>query len=123
MHEAAGLTPVASATRAAPGVTVTSQLRLGPVRISAPCQVVWADDDPDAGQAGFGYGTLPGHPESGEEAFVLTRGADDVVWLTVRAFSRPATLLTRLGGPVGRLLQRRVTTQYANALRGLATGR
>jgi uncharacterized protein (UPF0548 family) len=57
---------------------------------------------------------------SGDAGF--RAAADDVVWLTVRAFTRPATLLTRLGGPVGRLLQRRVTTQYANALRGLAAG-
>lgn len=117
MHEAAGLAPVASAPRAGAGVTVTSHLRLGPLTIAAPCQVVWADDTPE--RAGFAYGTLPGHPECGEESFVLTRDGE-IVWLTIQAFSRPGTLLTRLAGPVGPLLQRRVTTRYASALRRLA---
>ncbi|MDT3441272.1 MULTISPECIES: DUF1990 family protein [unclassified Pseudofrankia] len=120
MHQAAGLRVLASAPRAEPSVTVTSRLGLGPLRISAPCQVVWVDDDPGTDSAGFAYGTLPGHPESGEESFVLTRDSDDVVWLTIRAFSRPATLLPRLAGPVGPMLQRHLATRFANVLRRLA---
>ncbi|OHV37849.1 MULTISPECIES: DUF1990 family protein [Pseudofrankia] len=120
MHRAAGLRVPTSAPRAAPGVAVTSRLGLGPLRISAPCRVVWADDQPDADSAGFAYGTLPGHPESGEESFVLTRDGDDVVWLTIRAFSRPATLLPRLAGPIGPMLQRYLATRFAKALRRLS---
>jgi len=121
MHQVAGLDVTASSPRATQGVTVTSRLRLGPLRMTAPCLVVWADDQAEADRAGFGYGTLPGHPESGEESFVLTRDSDDTVWLTIRAFSRPATLLPRLAGPVGPLLQRRITIRYANALRRLVS--
>ena len=41
--------------------------------------------------AGFGYGTLPGHPERGEEAFVVGRDDADGVWFEVpRSAARPA---------------------------------
>ena len=36
--------------------------------LQAPCRVVYVIDEPDI--RGFAYGTLPGHPESGEERFV-----------------------------------------------------
>lgn len=117
MHEMAGLRVRASAPVAAPGVTVTSGLGWGPVRVAAPCRVVWAEVDGD--RAGFGYGTLPGHPECGEEAFVLTRTEHDEVWLTVTAFSRPARWYARAGGPVATALQRWVAHRYGRALRRL----
>jgi uncharacterized protein (UPF0548 family) len=100
------------------GQTVLVTTRIGPVPITAPCRVVWTVDEPD--RVGFGYGTLPGHPVRGEEAFVVTRnsaGASEspAVWATVLAFSRPATWYTRLGGPVGRLVQRWVSQRYLRA--------
>lgn len=118
MQPAAGVDVTASAPRAAPGVTVTARLRLGPLRQSAPCRVVWADDGPR--RAGFAYGTLPGHPATGEEAFVLTLDEDGTVWLDISAFSRPASLLMSLAGPVGPLLQRRYARRCATALRRIA---
>jgi uncharacterized protein (UPF0548 family) len=110
MHAGAGLRVAASSTRVHEGAVVVC--RLGPLRI--PCRVVWVVDDPDT--RGFGYGTLPGHPEAGEEAFVLTRQGDEVR-LTVSAYSRPGLLLTRLAGPVGRWGQRAMLRRYAAALR------
>ena len=55
-----------------PGARVVSGFGVGPFRINAPCEVVWVrrpvpGDGPQS--AGFGYGTLPGHPARGEEAF------------------------------------------------------
>lgn len=116
----AGLDVRADAVRAAVGVEVTSTLRLGPVRFAAPCRVVGVLDEAD--RAGFAYGTLRGHPESGEEAFVVECGPDDVVWFTIRAFSRPGTWWSYLGGPVTRAIQHRVTTRYLAAGRRLADG-
>ncbi|MFC7623995.1 DUF1990 family protein [Microlunatus sp. GCM10028923] len=87
-------------------------LRIGPVQ--APVRVVYVVDEPR--RAGFAYGTRPGHPESGEEAFLVEHLADDTVRLDVTAFSRPATLLSRLGGPVTRLVQRMITDRYLRAL-------
>jgi uncharacterized protein (UPF0548 family) len=88
VQRGAGLTVRPEAPRAASGVHVSVRLGLGPVGVSAPCRVVYTVEE-DA-RVGFAYGTLPGHPESGEELFVVEHRADDSVRLTVRAFSRPA---------------------------------
>lgn len=111
MHTGAGLRVAASADRVAVGGVV--RCRLGPLPI--PCRVVWVVDEPD--RVGFGYGTLPGHPEAGEEAFVVHRDVSGVVTVTISAYSRPGLLLTRLAGPVGRLGQRLMIRRYAAALR------
>jgi uncharacterized protein (UPF0548 family) len=99
--------------RPTPGTTVLLRLGLGPLRMIAPCRVVWAVDEPD--RAGFAYGTLPGHPERGEEAFILQRTGEGTV-LTIRAFSRPARWFSRLGAPVSRLVQRWATAAYLRAI-------
>lgn len=114
MHEAAGVRVRASAPHAAPGVTLTSEVGLGPLRLVAPCRVVWTVDDDD--QAGFGYGTLPGHPERGEESFVVRRGADGEVWFTVTAFSRSARWYSWLAGPVVPVFQRAYARRLGRAL-------
>jgi uncharacterized protein (UPF0548 family) len=108
-----GLRPRATAPRAAQGVDLVS--RLGPVPI--PCRVVWAVEGPQ--RTGFGYGTLAGHPEAGEEGFLVERRGDDVVGV-IRAYSRPATRLARLGGPLTRVLQRLTAIAYLAALRRAA---
>jgi uncharacterized protein (UPF0548 family) len=118
MHRAAGARVTASAPRAAPGVDLTVGLGLGPLRINAPCRVVWTVTEPD--RVGFAYGTLPGHPERGEESFVAERGPDGRVWFTVTAFSRPARWFTRAGGPVVVLFQRAYARRLATVLRRLS---
>jgi uncharacterized protein (UPF0548 family) len=89
-------------------------LRLGPFRTWAPCRVVYVVDEPS--RKGFAYGTLPGHPERGEESFVVSIDDDGLVEFEVTAFSRPATWFARLGGPVTKLVQRRVTWRYLDAV-------
>jgi uncharacterized protein (UPF0548 family) len=113
MHRATGARIRATADRAAPGVGVT--VGLGPLIV--PCQVVWAADDGD--RAGFGYGTLPGHQARGEEAFTVERDADGRVWFAVTAFSVPARLPMRLGGPVAVLAQHGYARLCGRALKGL----
>ena len=63
------------------------------------------------------YRTLPGHVESGEERFLAEwdRG-DDGVWYDILAFSRPNHVLTRLGYPVVRRLQKRFGRDSAAAM-------
>ena len=61
------------------------RLGLGPLALSAPVRVVYVIDGPD--RRGFAYGTLPGHPESGEEAFLVERRPDGTVWCRITAFS------------------------------------
>ncbi|MEL4155701.1 DUF1990 family protein [Corynebacterium bovis] len=63
------------------------------------------------------YGTLPGHQECGEETFAARLLPDGTVTGTVTAVSRPATWLTRLGGPAARAVQRRMAARYVRAMR------
>jgi uncharacterized protein (UPF0548 family) len=111
----AGLTVSASALTAVPGTVAVLGLRAGPLRLSAPCRVVYAVDQPR--RQGFAYGTLPGPPESGEEAFVTEHHDDDTVSFTITAFSRPSTIMARIAGPAGRLVQNWATTRYLRSLR------
>ncbi|WP_112467684.1 DUF1990 family protein [Streptomyces triticisoli] len=117
MHRALGLGIEASAERAAPGVDVTLSVA-GIVR--APCRVVWTTEE--ARRVGWAYGTLPGHPESGEEAFVVDRTGDGTVWLTVTAFSRPARWYTRAAGPAARGFQHAYVRRCGVVLRRLCAG-
>jgi uncharacterized protein (UPF0548 family) len=117
MHRAAGVRITASAPRAAPGVHVRSRVGFGPLRLAAPCRVVWAEDGER--RAGFGYGTLPGHPAIGEEAFVVELDELNDVWLTITSFSRPGRRLTRLAGPLAPMFQRWYARRCGAALRRL----
>jgi uncharacterized protein (UPF0548 family) len=114
VHQRAGLAVAASPATAEPGAVVLLTLRAGPLRVTAPCRVVRVVSEPD--RAGFSYGTLTGHPEQGEESFLVERHADDRVTFTVTACSRPASLLARAAGPAGRLVQHRITARYLQAL-------
>jgi uncharacterized protein (UPF0548 family) len=112
LHERAGLRVAASSPRVQPDAVVLMKLRLGRFAlpgVEIPCRVVRVIDEPD--RAGFAYGTLPGHPESGEEEFLLIRTGDRVDF-RITAFSRPATRLSRLGGPLTRRAQDFYTSRY-----------
>jgi len=111
MLRGAGVRVDASSEVAAVGSEVL--VGLGPLH--APCRVVYVVDDTD--RRGFAYGTLPGHPESGEELFAVRYDpATDDVNAEVVAFSRHATWWSRLGSPVTSLAQRVITTRYLTAL-------
>ena len=114
VQRGAGLAVITAADRATRGPRVTVRLRLGPLVLDAPCVVVYTVEEPC--RRGFAYGTLPGHPEQGEELFLIEHGADEAVTLTVRAFSRPALWWTRAARPGTRLVQRLITRRYLRAL-------
>ena len=114
LHRGAGLGVEATAPRATVGSAVVLRLGIGPVGFFAPCRVVVVLDDPRC--KGFAYGTLPGHPEVGEELFAVTWDDDDRVRMRIRAFSRPSTLWVRLGDPVSRRVQDRITDRYVAAV-------
>ena len=114
-QRAAGLWVEPDDARVAEGTTVVLVTRLGPASVLAACRVVAVVEEPR--RLGFAYGTLPLHPASGEEAFVVEWGDDDVVRFRIVAVSRPASPLARLGVPVTRLVQRRVTQEYLRGLR------
>ena len=87
---------------------------VGPLRIREPARVVAVVDGPD--RCGFAYGTLEGHPVSGEEAFVLHRGDDGVVRLTLRSVTAPGSGRWRLAFPAVLVAQRWYRRRYARAL-------
>lgn len=82
----------------------------------SPVRVVYVIDEPT--RKGFAYGTLPGHPESGEEAFVIDQTEDGSVWLTVTVFSRPSEWYWWALYPVLRAFQELYTRRYLRALAG-----
>lgn len=117
-HLRAGLRVTASTATAEPGTVVLLGIGFGPMRMRAPCRVIYTISEPQ--RKGFAYGTLRGHPESGEEAFTMSHRDDGLVVFTITAFSRPATTAARAAGPLGLLIQRHFTQAY---LRALAHGR
>lgn len=118
MQRGLGLLADAQTLRAEPGARVTVRLGIGRFGVLAPCRVVYVLDEED--RRGFAYGTLPGHPESGEELFAVEYDrATAAVYGVVTAFSRPAAWYTRLGGPVARAAQRLAAEAYLVTLRRL----
>ena len=122
MHRGAGLVVVTHGP-APPGRVVTLRPRSGPaawLRIAARCEVTEVFDDDD-NTRGFTYRALPGHPERGWETFAVSRDpATDVVRLTITAESEHATWLAKLGAPIARAEQDRITGRYLAALRDLS---
>jgi uncharacterized protein (UPF0548 family) len=109
-HRGAGVSITPADARLVVGQTVGLVVRTGGVYMRAACRVVWTVDESD--RFGFGYGTLPGHPECGEEAFVANRHADDRITFDITAVSKPRHPLVRLGAPVARVMQMRATRNY-----------
>jgi uncharacterized protein (UPF0548 family) len=114
VHLRAGLRVTTSAAFAEPGAVVLLGAGVGPLRVRAPCRVVYTVTE--SRRRGFAYGTLPGHPERGEEAFMIEQGDDGSVVFSVTAFSRPASVAARAAGPLGYFVQRHVTRRYLEAL-------
>lgn len=84
--------------------------------VRSPARVVYVIDEPN--RKGFAYGTLPGHPESGEEAFIVDQTEDGSVWLTITAFSRPSAWYWWVVYPVLRAFQEYYTRRYLRSLSG-----
>ncbi|MBL0748396.1 DUF1990 family protein [Nocardioides baculatus] len=114
MHRRAGLTVRASSRDVVEGSVAVIRIGTRHLGLDAPVRVVYVVDEP--GRQGFAYGTLAGHPERGEEAFVVELRDDESVVFTISAFSQPATRLARLGGPVSRGVQAFITERYLRAV-------
>jgi uncharacterized protein (UPF0548 family) len=111
MQRGAGLRVRASSETA----VVSAVVLVGLGFLRAPCRVVYVIDEPDV--RGFAYGTLPGHPESGEERFAVRRDpTTSAVFAEVSAFSRPATWWSKAGGPLVPVAQRVIAKRYLRAV-------
>ncbi|NKY84811.1 DUF1990 family protein [Nocardia veterana] len=115
MQRGTGIFRHADTPTARPGTALTVRLGIAGLGITAPCRVIYVLDEPN--RRGFAYGTLPGHPEIGEEQFAVEYDPSDrSVYAVVAAFSRPAAWYTRLGGPAVRAVQRFIAGRYIAAI-------
>src|SRR5271165_6898489 len=75
------------------------------------------DEEEPIQRYGFAYGTLPDHAETGEERFLVEWDrVSGEVWYDILAFSRPQHLLTWLGYPYVRRVQRQFGRESAAAM-------
>jgi uncharacterized protein (UPF0548 family) len=100
--------------------TVVLLFRVLGLWAALPCRVVYFEGEPD--RFAFAYGTLPGHPECGEVRFAVERDAAGEVVFRIRSFSRTVDPLARVGSPVTRRIQVRVTQRYLDAIAAAAAG-
>ena len=98
------------------GANVWLRLAIGPVEVREPIRVIAVVDD--ALRCGFSYGTLEGHPVSGEEAFVLHRADEHgPTLLTIRSLTRPAPRgVWRYSFPLLLVAQRFFRRRYLSSL-------
>ena len=90
-----------------------SLVHLGPV--TAPCRVVYVVDEPD--RRGFAYGTLTGHPESGEELFTVRHDRRHRRGVCRGDGVLPARhLVEQAGRPLTWLGQQLITRRYLRAV-------
>jgi uncharacterized protein (UPF0548 family) len=118
MHARAGLHPQVSDPVVQEGSVAVLRFQVGPVRLRVPVRVVRVVDEP--ARRGFVYGTLPGHPERGEESFLVEMAEDGTVFFHLVAFSRPGRWFTVLGRPVSRAGQVLISERYLTAVREAA---
>lgn len=98
-----------------PGENVNVTARMFGISVVEPVQVVSVVQEKD--RVGFAYKTLPGHPVSGEEAFIVHRHGDEVR-LSVRSLTRPSPQQPwRMLYPLLLIIQRIVRRRYLRALR------
>lgn len=102
-----------------PGRTVAVVFHTFGLWCVCSARIVYRIDEPN--RLGFAYGTLPGHVESGEERFLIEMADDGSVHYDITAFSRPRHILTRLGFPYVRWLQRQFVCASGAAMRNWAS--
>jgi uncharacterized protein (UPF0548 family) len=68
-------------------------------------------------RCGFSYGTLDGHPVSGEEAFIVHRGPDGEVWLTLRSLTHASRGRWQWAFPILLIAQKCYRRRYRQALK------
>jgi uncharacterized protein (UPF0548 family) len=114
VHQARGLQLCTDGQNLEPQQTVVLVARVLFVNVMCACRVTYIIDEARA--FGFAYGTLPAHPECGEERFLVEWLENNEVRFSLFSFSKPSSLLFWLGYPVGRLVQRVYSQRYLQAM-------
>lgn len=118
IQRSVGFEVLSSTPRIQMNTTAVLTVQVIGLNVQAPCRVVYVVRE--ANRHGFAYGTLNGHPESGEEYFGVTIDEEGRVRFVLRAFSKPATFMAKLGGPVIRRLQLAAQYRYIQAAAQIA---
>ncbi|HEV3086338.1 MAG TPA: DUF1990 domain-containing protein [Candidatus Elarobacter sp.] len=116
MHRGAGLR-VAADGPIAVGTNVAFSAPLPIGFVDGTCRIVVVVEEPN--RFGFAYGTLSIHPESGEEAFVVSRDQDGNVRIDIDGVSRVTQPFARLVPRAADQLQDRAVRRYLAAMRTL----
>jgi uncharacterized protein (UPF0548 family) len=100
------------------GATVGLLCSYGPLWVLFACRIIYIMNEGGAiHKFGFAYGTLPGHPECGEERFTVEwHQSDNSVWYDILAYSYPGEFLTALGYPLTRALQKKFARESQLAM-------
>lgn len=96
------------------GETILILLGTAAVVLVAPCRIIRIVDLPQ--RFAFAYGTLPHHPEIGEEMFEVRIGNDGQVNFSIHAFSRAGHPSVKSLGPLARKVQARASKKYLTTL-------
>jgi uncharacterized protein (UPF0548 family) len=107
------------------GQTVAILVRhFGFYSLNAARIVYTIDDAGEIERYGFAYGTLTEHGEIGEERFsVEFHKTTGEVWYDLYAFSRPGSLLAKLGYPLSRYLQKAFARDSKHAMASVMRAR
>ena len=117
MHSKAGLRVEASDIPLREGTVVCMGWGPGALSLKIPCGVMTVTDEPR--RRGFTYATFPGRPEVSEERLLLEHLDDQRIRLTIEAYSRAASALASVGGPISRVAQDLMTRRYLQALNSI----
>ena len=117
VHTTSGLV-VAHSGPPAVGSVVAMAAPLPVGYVDVVCRVVAVEDQRH--RYGFTYGTLPVHPEQGEESFAIVITSDGAVTAEIVAISRSRHPLARAFPAIARRLQRIATSRYLDAIQSLA---
>jgi uncharacterized protein (UPF0548 family) len=115
VHRGAGLGVVTDGPLVV-GTNVAMSAPLPVGFVDAVCRVVAIVDEVD--RFGFAYGTLPVHPERGEESFLVVRDERGALRFDVCAVSAPTHPLARLAPPVADRIQSSAARRYLAAMEG-----
>lgn len=118
-HRHAGIAVHPADIPPAAGADVALVIPLGPLTLTVANRIVVVEHEDR--RFAVVYGTLPGHGEQGEEAFVINRHDDDTVTFDIVAFSRPVGF-SRFGAPAVRRLQQRATGRYLSGIQQFVKG-
>jgi len=115
-----GSEPEPAASVVAEGATIVFILRRGPIHVLIPNRIVAIIDEPT--RFAYAYGTLPGHPESGEEGFTIELLPNGTVRGTIRVLATAPNRATQhlFGWPIS-LVSQLVARRYLRSLQEAAS--